>query len=54
MSQVNLNECTLITSEEYINLIDPVFVGQTRLDDNKMYWMVFQVGNVYYKIHNQL
>jgi hypothetical protein len=51
---VNLDQCTLITSEEYINLNDPIFVGQTRLDDNNMYYMVFQVGDVLYKIHNQL
>ena len=43
-----------IAVEEYINLVDPIFIGQSRLDDEGYYWMVFKSNDVLYKIHNSL
>lgn len=47
-----------ISVEEYINLIDPIFIGQSRADENNMYWTLWKVGSEnsyeYYKIHNTL
>ena len=43
-----------ITSEEYMNLKNPIFKGQTRLDDNRQYWMLFEDNGILYKIHNSL
>ena len=54
MSGINLNECKLITAEEYCNLVDPEFVGQTRVDENDMYYMVWKSGGELYKTHNCL
>lgn len=52
--EISLNECVEITPQEYMGLTNPVFIGQSSLDISKMYWMVFKVENVFYKIHNQL
>lgn len=43
-----------ISSEEYMNLKNPIFKGQTRLDSNNQYWMVFEDNEILYKIHNTL
>lgn len=51
---MKLQDCIEITSAEYINLQNPVFIGQTKLDHNNMYWMVFEDNNIMYKIHNTL
>lgn len=46
--------CQEITNAEYSNLVDPQFVGQTRSDENDMYYMIFQSNGILYKIHNKL
>jgi hypothetical protein len=52
---INLDECILITSAEYYELPGtPKFIGQTRLDDDNMYYMVFESEGVIYKTHNKL
>ena len=47
-----------ISVKEYINLIDPIFIGQSRADENNMYWTLWRVDSEnsyeYYKIHNTL
>lgn len=49
-----LESAKQITSQEYMDLINPIFKGQTRLDENNQYWMVFEDNNVLYKILNTL
>ena len=50
-----LNNAKLITSKEYCNLPDtPEFIGQTQLDDNSMYFMLFRTQGKLYKTHNKL
>ena len=51
---VSLDSCKLITTDEYCELANPVFIGQTPIDENKMYFMVFECDGVYYKVHNSL
>lgn len=51
---IELMNCKLITSADYCKLIDPQFVGQTRLDENDMYYVVVQCEGQLYKIHNKL
>lgn len=51
---MNLEDCVEITSSEYINLVSPIFKGQTRCDENDMYWMCFESEGILYKIHNKL
>jgi hypothetical protein len=43
-----------ITSQEYMSLKNPIFKGQTRLDDNNQYWMLFEDNGILYKIHMAL
>ena len=54
MIYVNLKDCKQITSEQYLELIDPEFKGQTRVDDNGYYWMIFESNGILYSIHNRL
>jgi hypothetical protein len=49
-----LEQAKQITSKEYMALANPIFKGQSRVDDNLMYWMVFEDNGVLYKIHNTL
>lgn len=51
---VKLEDCKEITPEEYTMLANPIFKGQTKLDSNKMYWMVWESDGVLYKTHNKL
>lgn len=49
-----MNNAKLITSSEYMNLIDPIFQGQTKTDNNgdyKMYWLS---EGQHYVTHNNL
>ncbi len=50
----NLDECTEITSEQYMELVNPKFVGQTRVAYGGTYWMVFEHEGVKYKILHKL
>lgn len=55
MENINLDDCKLITSRQYCELSGtPEFKGQTRLDNNNMYYMVFEHGEILYKILNKL
>ena len=49
-----LNTATEITSQEYMDLKNPIFKGQTRLDVSNQYWMIFENDGIFYKIHNTL
>jgi len=51
---IKLEDCILITPLQYMELENPKFEGQTRLDDNNMYFMVFSDNGKLYKIHNHL
>lgn len=51
---VKLSDCKLITNDEYCNLISPQFIGQSRLDENNMYYMIWESEGVMYKTHNKL
>lgn len=49
-----LEQAKEITSSQYMDLKNPIFKGQTRVDENSQYWMVFEDNGVLYKIHNTL
>jgi hypothetical protein len=49
-----LEECTLITNLQYFTLVDPIFRGQTELDENNMYYMVWESKGRLYKTYNHL
>ena len=50
-----LNKSKEITTAQYCSLPNtPEFMGQTRVDDNNMYWMVFSSLGILYKIHSKL
>jgi hypothetical protein len=46
-----LNESQEITITQYISLVNPMFVGQTSLNDNGTYWVVFKENDVLYKVN---
>lgn len=46
-----LNLAIEIQLTEYINLKNPIFKSQTRVDDNNMYWVVVENDGILYKIH---
>jgi hypothetical protein len=50
---VTLDQCKLITSEEYCALINPKFIGQTRVTNN-VYYMMWESEGVFYKTRNKL
>ena len=54
MENIKLEDCKQITSKQYLELIDPEFKGQTRVDNNGYYWMIFESNGVLYSIHNKL
>ena len=54
MTNLDLKNCKLITNEQYLLLDNPTFVGQTKVDNNLMYYMVFEHNGVYYKTYNML
>lgn len=43
-----------ITNSQYMSLLNPIFVGQTKLDKDGNYWMVFMDNNKYYKIYKNI
>jgi len=49
-----LSQAKEITSTQYMELEAPEFKGQSMLDLNNMYWMVFEDNGILYKTHNQL
>lgn len=54
MSYPNLEDCTEITSAQYMELDNPQFVGQTGVGHSGTYWMVFESEGVNYKILHKL
>lgn len=54
MANIKLEDCKLISSNDYLSLKNPEFKGQTKLDENNMYFMVFESEGIFYKIHNKL
>jgi hypothetical protein len=49
-----LNKCKLISSKQYLDLVNPEFVGQTSMSDDCSYYMVWKSQGVLYKTHNKL
>jgi hypothetical protein len=58
MYKSEFNQAKEITTKEYLNLKEPIFIGQSRIDEKDMYWTLFRVDTginyEYYKIHNKL
>ena len=52
--EIMLQQAIEITSSEYMKLQNPKFISQTSIDDDMMYWMIFEDNNTMYKIHNKL
>jgi hypothetical protein len=50
----NTDDCILITATQYLDLVNPRFVGQTSIDKNNMYYMVFECEGINYATHNKL
>lgn len=51
---IKLEECELITSTQYCELINPEFVGQTCMDTNNQYYTVWRCEGKLYKVHSTL
>lgn len=49
-----LSQSIELPVSEYISLSNPIFKGQSEVDDNGMYWMVFENNGTLYKLHNKL
>jgi hypothetical protein len=49
-----LADCTLITNSEYMSLVNPMFIGQTRVLGDGAYYMVWLSNGLYYKTKNIL
>ena len=48
--RIELSDCIHITPEEYVNLIDPQFEGQTRVDSEGNYYMVSSSNGKLYAV----
>lgn len=53
-NMIQLKDCKLISSDEYVKLDSPVFQGQTRPDQNGIYYMVFECEGQLYKTQNKI
>jgi len=51
---INLDDCKLITAVEYCKLTNTEFVGQTRVDENMVYYMCWRSEGKLYKTKNIL
>ncbi len=51
---INLDDCTEITALEYMELENPQFRGQTRLDKDNGYTMVWECQGKMYKTYQTL
>jgi hypothetical protein len=52
--EIEDKDATFITSDEYMDLDDPQFYGQTRVDNDgfyKMYWYVKSENKYYYTLN---
>ena len=45
-----LENATEITCTQYVDLVNPKFIGQTRVNSNGTYWVLVKESNVLYKI----
>ena len=46
-----LDQAQEITSEQYMDLLNPIFQGQTAANADGKYWMLFSNCGILYKIH---
>ena len=51
---MKLSEFKLITSAQYMELDNPIFIGQTRLNENNDYYMCWECNGVKYKTKQNL
>ena len=52
---VLLEDCKEITTTQYCELPGtPEFIGQSKIDNNNMYWMISKSEDVLYKTHHKL
>lgn len=54
---IKLEDCTLINYHDLMGITNgetPEFEGQTRIDSNDMYYMIWSWDNKLYKTHNKL
>lgn len=49
-----LSSAKEIDSVQYLDLKNPIFIGQSRPDSNNMYWVVYEDNGIMYKIHDTL
>lgn len=49
-----LNEAKEIELYKYMQLKNPIFKGQSRVDKDNMYWMIFEDDGILYKTRNRL
>ena len=54
MENIKLEDCKQITPKQYLELIDPEFKAQSRVDSNGYFWMIFESKGILYSIHNKL
>lgn len=54
MDTIRIGDCIVITNAEWLKLTDPEYVGQTKLDSNDMYYMVWTHEGKNYATHNKL
>lgn len=51
---IKLEDCTLITNIEYMDLVDPRFEGQTKVNHQGEYYMIFSSEGKFYKTSNKI
>jgi len=49
-----LEDCKLITGAEYLALIDPEYIGQTGLNSEEKYYIIWWCDGILYKTYNKL
>jgi hypothetical protein len=52
--KITLDEAELISGEQYLKLESPEFIGQTRMDKDNRYYMVWKSEGLLYKTLNKL
>ena len=51
---MELEDFKLITSSEYLELDNAIFVGQTRVDEDNIYFMCWESKGILYKTKHKL
>lgn len=54
MASIKLEDCKLITAKEYLELKNPIFEGQTGVNKDGYYYMVWSDNGVMYKTYNKI